>query len=35
LNEITSWQEIMLKKAMAQINAMQKRLAAYEVGQIG
>jgi CBS domain-containing protein len=35
LNEITSWQETMLKKAMAQINAMQKRLAAYEVGQIG
>ncbi|MFW6262657.1 MAG: cache domain-containing protein [Thermotogota bacterium] len=35
LNEITSWQDTMLKKAMAQINAMQKRLAAYEVGQIG
>ena len=35
LNKITSWQETMLKKAMAQINAMQKRLATYEVGQIG
>jgi len=35
LNEISSWQETMLKKAMAQINTMQKRLAAYEVGQIG
>jgi len=35
LNEISSWQETMLKKAMAQINTMQKRLAAYEVGQMG
>jgi len=35
LNEITSWQETMLKKAMTHINAIQKRLAAYEVGQIG
>ena len=35
LNEITSWQETMLKKAMAQINTIQKRLAAYEVGQMG
>jgi len=35
LNEISPWQETMLKRAMAQINAMQKRLAAYEVGQIG
>jgi len=35
LQEITSWQETMLRKAMAQINAMQKRLATYEVRQMG
>ena len=35
LGEVTSWQESMLRKAMAQINAMQKRLATYEVGQMG